>query len=323
MLAGMNGFPEPRILRAGAVGLAVYEAGEASARPPVVLVHGWPEIAYSWKNQMRPLAEAGFRAIAIDLKGFGRSDAPSDKALYDIRRLTDDLAALLDALGLDRAVFCGHDWGGAIVWPMAQLHPDRVAGVIGVSTPHRAPPPVSPLAIIEKRLTANHYFIRFQKEGFAESVFEGREEEFFRFVFRTPVPREVWPKLVPGAYDLITRFEERRPVDANRIVMSADDLAVYVAAYKRSGFTGGINLYRNIDRNYEIMRAVDPIIRRPALFVGADLDLFLPPEGAADMPALIPDLEKHLIAGCGHWVMWEKPGELNALMIDWLQRRFG
>lgn len=319
----MTEFPEPMIVRCRAVDLAVYEAGETSARPPVILVHGWPEIAYSWKNQMPALAEAGFRAIAYDLKGFGRSDAPADKALYDIRHLTDDLAALLDALDIERAVICGHDWGGAIVWPMAQLHPERVAGVIGVSTPHRAPPPVPPLAIVEKRFTANHYFIRFQKEGFAESVFTDREEEFFRFIFRTPAPREVWPKLVPGAYDLISRFQEGRPVDPARVVMGADDLAVYVAAYRRSGFTGGINLYRNIDRNYEIMKSVDPIIRAPTLFIGAELDLFLPPEGAADMPALIPDFERHLIPGCGHWVMWEKPRELNALMISWLRRRFG
>jgi microsomal epoxide hydrolase/non-specific protein-tyrosine kinase len=318
----VTGFPEPRILRAGAADLAVYEAGPKSGRPPVILVHGWPEIAYSWKNQLPALAEAGFRAVAFDLKGFGRSDAPKDKALYDIRHMTDDLAALLAALGEEKAIFCGHDWGGAIVWPMAQLHPDRVAGIIGVSTPHRAPPPVPPLQIIEKRLTSNHYFVQFQKEGLPESVFEGREEEFFRLMFRKPVPRALWPKLVPQAYDLIGRFRDGPPADPGRVILKPDDLAVYVEAYKRSGFTGGVNLYRNVDRNYEIMKSVDPRIARPALFVGAELDLFLPPEGAEGMPRLIPDLEMHVIPDCGHWVMWEKPLELNALMISWLKRRF-
>jgi microsomal epoxide hydrolase/non-specific protein-tyrosine kinase len=319
---GMMEFPEPKIVNAGAVRLAIYEAGSADAFP-VILVHGWPEIAYSWKTQIPALAAAGFRAIAVDLKGFGRSDAPADKALYDIRHMTDDFAALLDALRLDRAVFCGHDWGGAIVWPMAQLHPDRVAGVIGVSTPHRPPPPAPPLAIIEKRFTAKHYFIAFQKEGYAESVFEGREEDFFRLMFRKPVARAFWPKLVPSAYDLISRFRDGPPADHDRLILSKDDIAVYVEAYRRSGFRGGVNLYRNIDRNYELMKLVDPVIRAPALFVGADLDLFLPPEGAADMDALIPDLEKHILADCGHWVTWEKPQELNARMTSWLLRRFG
>ena len=322
MLDGMSAFPQARLVRAGDVKLAVYEAGPKTARPPVILVHGWPEIAYSWKNQLPALAEAGFRAVALDLKGFGRSDAPGDKALYDIRHMTDDLVALLDALGVERAIFCGHDWGGAIVWPMAQLHPDRVAGVIGVSTPHRPPPPTRPLAIIEKRFTANHYFIQFQKEGLPESVFEGREEEFFRLMFRRPVPRALWSKLIPQAYDLIGRFRDGPPADPDRVILGAEDLAVYVAAYKRSGFRGGVNLYRNVDRNYEIMKSVDPVILKPALFVGADLDLFLPPEGAEGMPALIPDLERHVIPDCGHWVMWEKPAELNAFMLSWLQRRF-
>lgn len=319
----MSSFPLPRIIGAGGVNLAVYEAGEKSGRPPVILVHGWPEIAYSWKRQLPALAAAGFRAVALDLKGFGRSDAPKDKALYDIRHMTDDLSRLLDALDMDRAIFVGHDWGGAVVWPMAQLRPERVAGVIGVSTPHLKPPPVAPLAIIEKRFTANHYFVQFQKEGYPETVFAGREEDFFRLMFRKPVPRARWPQLIPKAYDLVGRFRDGPPADPARIVLEADDLAIYVEAYRRSGFHGGINLYRNIDRNWEIMRAVDPVIRVPSLFVGADLDLFLPPETAADMPDLIPDLESRVIPDCGHWVMWEKPAELNALMTEWLTRRFG
>lgn len=312
-------FPAARMVDAGGVRLAVYEAGEG---PPVILVHGWPEIAWSWKNQIGALADAGFRAIALDLKGFGASDAPRDPALYDIWRLTDDLVALLDALALDRAVFCGHDWGGAIVWPMAQLHPDRVAGVIGVSTPHRAPPPVPPLQIIEKRFGAAHYFIGFQEEGVAEALFATDVEKFFRLMFRRPAPRAAWPRLVPGVYDLMGRFRNGPAPKAEEVILGADDLAVYVEAYRRSGFHGGVNLYRNIDRNYALMRGVDPHINVPALFVGAELDLFLPPETAEDMPGLIPDLEMHVIPGCGHWVMWEQPDELNALMLDWLVSRF-
>ncbi len=313
-----HGFPAGRMVDARGLRLAVYEAGEG---PPVILVHGWPEIAYSWKNQIGALADAGFRAIALDLKGFGASDAPREAALYDIRHLTDDLAALLDTLAIDRAVFCGHDWGGAIVWPMAQLHPDRVAGVIGVSTPHRAPPPVPPLQIIEKRFGAAHYFIGFQEEGAAEALFATDVEKFFHLMFRRPAPRAAWPRLVPGVYDLMGRFRDGPAPKPEEVILAPDDLAVYIKAYRQSGFHGGVNLYRNIDRNYALMRDVDPKISVPALFIGAELDLFLPPETAEDMPGLIPDLEMHVIADCGHWVMWEKPDELNALILDWLGRR--
>lgn len=318
----MRDFPAPKIIAAGDVKLAIYEAGqENNDATPVILVHGWPELAYSWKNQMQPLAAAGRRVIAVDLKGFGASDAPHDKALYDVRHMTDDFAALLDALSIEKAVFCGHDWGGALVWPMAQLHADRVAGVIGVGTPHRPPPPAPPLEIIASRLTPDHYFIRFQEEGAPERLFESDIARFFAFVFRKPAPRDVWPQLVPGVYDLMTRFAEKSAADPSELVLSREDLQVYIDAYSRSGFRGGVNLYRNIDRNWEIMRNVDPHIAAPSLWIGAELDLFLPPENAQGMEELIPDLEKHVIPGSGHWVMWEKPAELNAIIVDWLKRR--
>ncbi len=319
----MKDFPDHILIDAGGVRLATYEAGGENLKaPPVVLVHGWPEIAYSWKNQMAPLAAAGYRAIALDLKGFGRSDAPKDKALYDIRHLTDDLARLLDAVGIERAIFCGHDWGGAIVWPMAQLHPGRVAGVIGVCTPHRAPPPVSPLAIIEKRFGPKHYFIAFQEPEVAEAIFATDPERFFRLMFRRPPAAADVEKLGVRIFDLVGRFRDGPPPDPAAVIVGAEDLRVYVEAYRRSGFHGGVNLYRNIDRNYAIMRGVDPVIRAPSLFVGAEKDFFLPPSGADGMEALVPDLEKALIPDCGHWVMWEQPAALNRLIIDWLNRKY-
>jgi len=319
----MDDFPAPKFVNAGGVRLATYEAGaENLDAPPIVLVHGWPEIAYSWKNQLGPLATAGYRAIALDLKGFGRSDAPKDKTQYDIRHMTDDLARLLDALDLERAVFCGHDWGGAIVWPMAQLHADRVAGVIGVSTPHLAPPPAPPLAIIEKRFGPKHYFVQFQEEGAPEALFERDVERFFRLMFRRPARLEDAARLGTRIFDLPGRFRDGPPPDPSSSILSQADLQIYVEAYRSSGFRGGINLYRNVDRNFEIMRGIDPHISAPALFIGASLDHFLPPAGAEGMEKLFVDLEKAIVEDCGHWVMWEKPDALNRLMIGWLDRRY-
>ncbi|MEZ5920532.1 MAG: alpha/beta hydrolase [Parvularculaceae bacterium] len=315
----MNDFPEKRVVKAGGVNLAVYEAGDG---PPVLFVHGWPEIAYSWKNQIGAVADAGYRAIAFDLKGFGASDAPADKSLYDVAHMTGDFAALLDALEIDRAVFCGHDWGGALVWPMAQLHPARVAGVIGVCTPHRPPPPVPPMQIIEKRFGPKHYFVQFQEEGVVEPLFESDLDRFFRIMFRYPAPAEAVAKLGSRIFDLPGRFRNGPPADPQSVILGDEDLSAYIAAYARAGFRGGVNLYRNVDRNYEIMRKVDPVIKAPSLFVGAAKDYFLPPVGADGMEKLVPDLEKHVIEDCGHWVMWERPRELNAIIIDWLDRRY-
>jgi microsomal epoxide hydrolase/non-specific protein-tyrosine kinase len=312
-------FPAPKFVDARGVRLATYEAGPRDGAP-VILVHGWPEIAYSWKNQLPALGQAGYRAIAIDLKGFGASDSPLEVSAYTARQMTGDFAALLDALGIERAVFCGHDWGGALVWSMAQLHLDRVAGVIGVSTPLRKRPPAPPLEIIAKKVAPNHYFIRFQPEGVAEKLFESDIDRFFAFMFRMPLPREKWAALVPEVYDLPSRFAEGREIDRKRIVLSDSDLKVYADAYRRSGFRGGINLYRNIDANWSYMEGRDETVRAPSLWVGAELDLFLPPETAADMGDLVPNLEKRVIADCGHWVMWEKPAELNAILVDWLNR---
>lgn len=315
------GLPAPQRVVAGETTLSVMIAGPAHGTP-IVLVHGWPEIAYSWKHQIGMLADAGYRVIAPDLKGFGGSDAPDDPSLYDIRHMTDDLAHLLDALAIDRAIFCGHDWGGAIVWPMAQLNADRVLGVIGVSTPHRAPPPVEPLTILEKRFGPDHYIVRFQARGRPEALFAQDIDKFFRLMFRSPAPRARWAALVPSIYDLMGRFERGPDPDPASSILSDEERAIFVAAYQQSGFHGGIHLYRNIDRNYHIMKDCDPIIRTPSLWIGAELDMFLPPDGADDMAGLIPDLEKHVLADCGHWVMWEQPQRLNTLMLDWLSRRF-
>ncbi|MFN0024371.1 MAG: alpha/beta fold hydrolase [Parvularculaceae bacterium] len=315
----MNEFPEAQSVDIGAAILSVHEAGKG---PAIVLVHGWPEIAYSWKNQIGALASAGYRVIAPDLKGFGRSSAPKDKALYDIRHLTDDLARLLDALGLDRAIFCGHDWGGAIVWPMAQLHPSRVAGVIGVCTPHRAPPPVPPLTIIRNRFGEKHYFIQFQEDAAVEALFASDVERFFRIMFRGPPSVPDMEKLGRRIFDLPGRFRDGPAPDASTTIVSDADLAVYIDAYHRSGFHGGVNLYRNIDQNFAIMRGVDPVIRAPALWIGAEDDVFLPPAGADGMEKIVPDLQTAIIRDCGHWVMWERPRQLNEILLRWLTARF-
>lgn len=318
-----NDFPERKFIDAGGVRLAIYEADgdPARTRPPVILIHGWPEIAYAWKNQIHALADAGLRTIAIDLKGFGYSDAPTDKTLYDIEHITGDLVALLDALDIKQAYFCGHDWGGSIVWSMGQWRADRVAGIIGVCTPLRPRPPGPPVAILRKRFTEKHYFVQFQEPDVAEKLFERDIERFVQMMFRKPAPRERWAALIPEIYDLPGRFRSDMPAHKNDLIVSHEVITIYVDAYRHSRFHGGINLYRNVDRNWALMEGRDEVVRAPALWIGADLDLFLPPEGADGMEKIVPNLEKHVIPDSGHWVTWEQPDALNRIIIDWLMRQ--
>jgi len=320
----MANFPAPHMVNANGVNLAIYQAdGDPDRqRPPVILVHGWPEIAYSWKNQINVLSAAGYRVIALDVKGFGQSDAPRDKSEYDIETMTSDLAALLDALKIERAVFCGHDWGGALAWGMGQWRPERVAGIASVCTPLRPRSPAPPIAILKKRFTDKHYFVQFQEEDAPEQLFETDIEKFFLMMFRGPVPRERWASLVPQIFDIPGRFKTSLTASMAGLLINETDLQIYIDAYRHSGFHGGVNLYRNVDRNWALMEGRNETVNAPSLWIGAELDLFLPPEAAAGMDTLVPDLETAIIKDCGHWITWEKPDELNRIVIDWLDRKF-
>lgn len=317
-------FPAPQFADTTGANLAYYEmdGDPQRRRPPIILVHGWPELAYAWRNQLHALAAAGFRALAVDLKGFGKSDAPTDTRLYDMAHLTDDLAGLLDVLNMESAIFCGHDWGGAIVWGMGQWRVERVKGLISLCTPLKPRAPAPPISILKHRFTEKHYFVQFQEPEWPEKLFASDIDGFFRMIFSSPAPRERWADLIPRIYDLPERFRKSAPPSNKQLVVSTDVIAHYVAAYGQSGFHGGINIYRNVDRNWALMEGKDETIHAPSLWIGADLDIFLPPEAADGMDALIPDLETHIIAECGHWMTWEKPCELNTILIDWLSRKF-
>lgn len=319
----MSEMPPARRVDVGDVALSVHEAGPEDA-PLVVLCHGWPELAHSWKNQIGALADAGFRVAAPDMRGFGASDAPEDIAAYGIDALAGDVAGLIEALGRDRAILAGHDWGGIVVWHAAMLAPERVAGVIGVNTPHVPRPPAPPVDVLAHLYGPNHYIARFQELGVAEAMFEGREDDVFAFIFgKAKLPAPADPREIPAAaFDLLGRFSAKTSFDDAEPVVPAADRAVYAQAYRRTGFAPGINWYRNLNANWARMEGVDQTINVPCLMIGASHDWFLPPAHIARMPALIPDLESHVIEGCGHWTQWEAPDALNAHMVDWLRRRF-
>ncbi len=311
------------------------EAGPKSDSPPIVLCHGWPEIAFSWRHQIKALGEAGIRVIAPDQRGYGATDRPEAVEAYDLEHLTGDLVGLLDHLGIEKAIFVGHDWGGFVVWQMALRHRDRVAGVVGVNTPHLDRAPIDPIEIFRKRFGDSMYIVQFQDPAREpDRIFGSRVAQTFDAFMRKPLPRKedasdgppaagigaspklnlAFPQMV-AAYD--PKFDPRTPI------LSAEEMKVFVDTFTRTGFTGGINWYRNFTRNWQRSEGLDHTVRVPALMIMAENDAVLPPSAADGMEKLVPDLEKYLVRGSGHWTQQEKPQEVSAKLIEWRRRRFG
>ncbi len=300
--------------------LSVHEAGEG---PAVVFCHGFPDIAFGWRHQLPAIAAAGYRAIAADQRGYGSSSAPADVEAYGLTELTGDLARLLDAVEIEQAFFVGHDWGGFVAWAMAVLHPDRVRGVAGLCTPYiRFPSVARHLAVVDGDVE-RQYVAWFQEPGVAEAEMDAAVETILSGVFRTGVPlaEAFEAATADGRLDMNPFHDpESWPLMGEPLVTAAD-LDVYVRAFGRSGFRGGINWYRNIDRN-----ATDhPEIGRrsldiPCLMLTAELDPGLRPEFADGMEDRIATLTRHDLTGVGHWIQQEVPGVVNDHLVDWLRR---
>jgi pimeloyl-ACP methyl ester carboxylesterase len=304
------------------INLMVHETG---AGPAVVFCHGFPELAYSWRHQLPAVAAAGFHAIAPDQRGYAESSAPPDVSDYGLTELTGDLVGLLDALKIDRAVFVGHDWGGFVAWAMPVLYPERTAGVIGVCTPYMPFPQTSFMRTLVNGKDERMYILWFQAPGRAESVMDPKARLIFDRLMRAPLePAEAVKRMMAsGELDMnpFRRIEDVKPETA--LVVMPEELDVYVQAYEKSGFRGGINWYRNIDRNAREHPEVGTAkLTLPCLMITAEWDGALPPRMAAGMPALCADLEMHNIERAGHWVQQEFPDPVNQTMVDWLQRRF-
>lgn len=311
---------------AEAVRLAVHELGAGGDRPTVVFCHGFPELAYSWRHQLPAVADAGFRAVAPDQRGYGGSTAPAAVDAYGLGNLCGDLADLLDALEVERAVFVGHDWGGFVAWAMPVLFPDRCAGAVGVCTPYTPFPSTSFLRSMfpdDEKM----YMLWFQQPGVAEAVMDRRPRKLFETLMVGGVDPAVLMQRQIGRAEGMD-FNPFRNLDdvppLGEPIASPEEIDVYAGTFERTGFRGGINWYRNIDANAEHHPGVGTQpLSLPCLMICAEWDPALPPALAANMANLCSDLEMHTVAKAGHWVQQEEPEEVNALLVDWLERRFG
>ena len=296
----------------------VAEQGEG---PLVVLCHGFPELWYSWRHQLGPLADAGFRVVAPDQRGYGETDRPPAIEDYDILHLTDDLLGLLDALGEEKAVFVGHDWGAPVVWNLALRAPDRVRAVVGLSVPFIPRSLTDPISVFESLFADTFfYMLYFQEPGVADADL-GRDPRDTLRRFMSALSADGGDDKYQQLPRHGTRLADWLPEPgAMPSWLTEDDLEYYTTSFTRTGFTGGLNWYRNLRRNWELTEDLSAAkVVAPALFVAGELDPVVrmsPPERMAEW---VPDLRSAvMLPATGHWTQQERPGEVNAALLEFL-----
>jgi pimeloyl-ACP methyl ester carboxylesterase len=308
-----------RTVKTNGIELHVAEAGEG---PLVLLLHGWPESWYSWRHQLKALAEAGYRAVAPDVRGYGESDCPEAVDAYTMKTLLADGIGLLDALEEDRAVLVGHDWGAPIAWASAALHPERYRAVVGLSVPHVGRAPVRPTQLFRQSFGERWFYVLyFQEPGVAEAELEA------------DVPLSVRTILagVPG-FDITAPAVQAKKqgdgfltgIDAPVALpswLTEEDVAYFARQLERSGFRGGLNRYRNMDRDWEeLPELAITKIEQPALFITGEKDPARLLAPAHLMKPLVPQLRDTIvIPGAGHWIQQERAAQVNAALLAFLR----
>ena len=305
-------FPKPTLIPVNGVQLEVFEAGQKNKGNPIVLCHGWPEHAFAWRHQVPALVEAGYHVIVPNQRGYGNSSRPSEVTDYDIEHLSGDLIALLDRYGYEKATFVGHDWGAAVVWGLTLLHPGRVDKVINLALPYQERGEIPWIERMEAIFGGDFYFVHFNRQpGVADTVLEENTSQFLRNMFRKNVP----PTPPQPGMMMINLASEETPL--GEPIMSDSELAVFVSAFESTGFTGSINWYRNLDRNWHLLADVDPVIQQPTLMIHGNQDLIPKFE---ELTKFVPNAEV-VTLDCGHWIQQEKPEETNRVILKWLEQQ--
>lgn len=305
-------FPKPTLVSVNGVELEVFEAGRQNVGKPIVLCHGWPEHAFSWRHQVPALVAAGYHVIVPNQRGYGNSSRPTEVTDYDIEHLSGDLVALLDHYGYEDATFVGHDWGAMVVWGLTLLHPSRVNRVINLSLPYQERGETPWIELMEQLFGGDFYFVHFNRQpGVADAVLEENTSQFLRNLYRKNEP----PSPPPPGMAMINLARAETPL--GEPIMSERELDVFVSAFQSTGFTGSINWYRNLDRNWHLLANADPIIRQPTLMIYGDRDRVAKSEKLAEF---VPNVEV-VSLDCGHWIQQEKPAETNQAILQWLQQQ--
>jgi pimeloyl-ACP methyl ester carboxylesterase len=293
--------------------------------PLVLLCHGFPELWVSWRSQLAALAKAGFRAAAPDMRGYGGTDAPADPVHCTLLHHTGDMVALVRALGERQAVIVGHDWGAAAAWTAALLRPDIFRAVVGMCVPFTPPSRVDLLTAMEQRGIRTFYMQLFQAPGRAEAEFEADPAASLRRAYYS-MSGDGPGRLVAGILEPGQRFLDNT-VDPPQLPawLDADDLTYAAAEFARTGFRGGLNWYRAMRLNAELLAPwYGEVVQQPSLFIAGAKDDVLKFPGAMDrvakLQAVLPGLRgSHVLPDAGHWVHRERAAEVNELLVGFLR----
>ena len=307
-----------RTIEANGINMHIAEAGEG---PLVLLLHGFPELWYSWRHQLPALADAGYYAVAPDVRGYGRTDAPPVVESYNMLNHTADIVGILDALGERTAVVVGHDWGAPIAWHCALLYPERFPAVVALSVPY-IPRASAPPTQLLKQVFADTFFyiLYFQEPGVAEAELEADVARSLRLLLYNASGDG------PRGAGLARKAKDARFLDGmqepDRLPswLTKADLDYFTSEFERTGFRGGLNRYRNMDRDWEeLPQLAGAKVQQPALFITGDRDPVLTFTSSDAMKVSVPDLRDVLILeGCGHWTQQERPADVSAAIVGFL-----
>jgi pimeloyl-ACP methyl ester carboxylesterase len=310
-----------REVQTNGIKLHIAEAGRG---PLVLMVHGFPESWYSWRHQIPALAAAGFHAVAVDVRGYGRSDAPEAIEAYSMKNMTADMAGVVDALAARPAVIVGHDWGAPIAWTSAILYPQHFRAVVGMSVPFLPRAPLPPTQLFKQVFGDNFFYILyFQKPGVAEAELEADVRRSMR-LFLYAASGDAAPEAVGWVKKKDAKFLEGMPEPKTLPGwLTEADIDYFTGEFERVGFRGGLNRYRNMDRDWEELPQLEGAkVQQPALFVCGDKDgvIAMNPAGIDAMKPNVPNLRGVvMLPGVGHWTQQERPDEVNAALIDFLK----
>ena len=312
-----------RTIEANGIKLNIAEKGNG---PLVLMCHGFPETWYSWRHQIDALAAAGFHAVALDMRGYGKSDRPQAIDQYTLFHMVGDVIGVLDALQVQTAVIAGHDIGANVAWQAAMLRPDRFRAVVGLSVPFRPRSRQAPTSTMPRSANAQFYQLYFQTPGPAEAEMERDPRASLRNMLygaSGDAPRgDASLAMVPNGAGFM-RGEPAPPVLP--AWLSEKDVDFYAGEFSRSGFRGALNWYRNLDRSWELSAPFQgALVKVPALYIAGERDMVVNFPGMdqllANLKRLVPDLRGQLmLPGCGHWTQQERPAEVSNAMLEFLR----
>ncbi|MEM8943023.1 MAG: alpha/beta hydrolase, partial [Pseudomonadota bacterium] len=269
----------------------------------------------SWRHLVEPLVAEGYFLIIPNQRGYGRSSSPEAVDAYAIEHLTGDLVGLAEHFGFEKAWYIGHDWGAIVVWNLALMHPERVTGLINLSVPFMERGPTEWIGFWEQMLGSDFYMVHFNRQpGVADAVFANNNENFLRNLYK----KNQWEHPAPdweGMSFIALAEADQVPGDP---IMSEDDLRVFIESFEHSGYTGGINWYRNFSRNWETIGEYPQRIDHPAMLVYGKYDMV--PQ-AKNLRHFVPNVEVHELP-CGHWIQQEMPEDVVALVRPFLSAHY-